>query len=297
MNSFKNIIEYIMKIRSKFLRIVVPIIALSLYFFLLSFNNVYTETYDIEPLTTARETIRSPITIENQQETKRKTREVYQSVQDRFDISTEIAQEQIGYIEEIFNAVDKLEAESMKEDESDVPAPLNNREKVERLKQLLSNSITEKVDDSVFLRLIDVSPEEREQGEELFITYVQEVYETGVRTANMNSAIESIKENIRYSTLDDNLIEALQELTEFVIVENSFYDADKTEEARKQAASTVEPVMINAGEVIVREGETITNEVYEKLQLVGLLNEDRNVFPVIGLAILIILIGSIIFMR
>ncbi|MEN2465014.1 HD family phosphohydrolase [Ornithinibacillus sp. FSL M8-0202] len=295
MNSFKNIIEYIMKIRSKFLRIVVPIIALSLYFFLLSFNNVYTETYDIEPLTTARETIRSPITIENQQETKRKTREVYQSVQDRFDISTEIAQEQIGYIEEIFNAVDKLEAESMKEDESDVPAPLNNREKVERLKQLLSNSITEKVDDSVFLRLIDVSPEEREQGEELFITYVQEVYETGVRTANMNSAIESIKENIRYSTLDDNLIEALQELTEFVIVENSFYDADKTEEARKQAASTVEPVMINAGEVIVREGETITNEVYEKLQLVGLLNEDRNVFPVIGLAILIILIGSIIF--
>lgn len=295
MNSFKNIIEYIMKIRSKFLRIVVPIIALSLYFFLLSFNNVYTETYDIEPLTTARETIRSPITIENQQETKRKTREVYQSVQDRFDISTEIAQEQIGYIEEIFNAVDKLEAESMKEDESDVPAPLNNREKVERLKQLISNSITEKVDDSVFLRLIDVSPEEREQGEELFITYVQEVYETGVRTANMNSAIESIKENIRYSTLDDNLIEALQELTEFVIVENSFYDADKTEEARKQAASTVEPVMINAGEVIVREGETITNEVYEKLQLVGLLNEDRNVFPVIGLAILIILIGSIIF--
>ncbi|MBC5637244.1 HD family phosphohydrolase [Ornithinibacillus sp. BX22] len=295
MNSFKNIIEYIMKTRSKFLRIVVPIIALSLYFFLLSFNNVYTETYDIEPLTTARETIRSPITIENQQETKRKTREVYQSVQDRFDISTEIAQEQIGYIAEIFNAVEKLEAESMKEDDSDAPVPLNNREKVERLKQLISNSITEKVDDSVFLRLIDVSPEEREQGEELFITYVQEVYETGVRTANMNSAIESIKENIRYSTLDDNLIEALQELTEFVIVENSFYDADKTEEARKQAASTVEPVMINAGEVIVREGETITNEVYEKLQLVGLLNEDRNVFPVIGLAILILLIGSIIF--
>lgn len=295
MNSFKNIIEYIMKIRTKFLRIVLPIIALSLYFFLLSFNNVYTETYDIEPLTTARETIRSPITIENQQETKRKTREVYQSVQDRFDISTDIAQEQIGYIEEIFNAVDKLEAESTKKEESDIPAPLNNREKVERLKQLLSNNITEKVDDSVLLRLVDVSPEEREQGEEVFITYVQEVYQSGVRTANMNSAIESIKENIRYSTLDDNLIEALQELTEFAIVENSFYDADKTEEARKQAASTVEPVMINAGEVIVREGETITNEVYEKLQLVGLLNEDRNVFPVIGLAILILLIGSIIF--
>ncbi|HEX6595249.1 MAG TPA: HDIG domain-containing protein, partial [Bacillota bacterium] len=46
--------------------------------------------------------------------------------------------------------------------------------------------------------------------------------------------------------------------------------------------------------IIVREGHTITNEVYEELQLVGLLNEERNIYPVIGLSLLIILILGIV---
>ncbi|GGA68640.1 HD family phosphohydrolase [Ornithinibacillus halotolerans] len=295
MKVFKGMLETIVKIRSKWLRIIVPVLALCLYFFIITIGNVYTETYDIEPLTTARETIRSPITIENQEETERKTRQALEAVEDRFDILTNIADEQIGYIEEIFVALDKLETDAkLEEDKDGIPVQLTNKEKVERLKQLLSNSITDKVEDSVFLRLLDVPKEEREKGKEIFISYLQDEYANGVRTANINSAINRVRENIKYSTLDQNLIEAFHELTSFAMVENSFYDAEKTAEAKKQAASNVEPVMINAGEVIVREGETITNDVYEKLQLVGLLNKDRNVFPVIALGLLVLLIGSVI---
>ncbi|WP_036688046.1 HD family phosphohydrolase [Paucisalibacillus globulus] len=295
MTSFRDIIAYLIKLRTKWVRILVPVLALALYFFILTFNNVHTEIYDIEPLTTSRETIRSPITIENEVETERKTREAVQAVEDRFDISTNIADEQTGYINEIFTAVDKLESESLVEDEDGVvQVPLTNREKVQRLKELLSNSITEKVEDSVFLRLIDVPKEERDKGKEVFISYLQEEFQRGVRTDNINSAIERVQENIRYSNLDQNVIEAIHELTSFAIVENSFYDSDKTAEAKKQAVSNVEPVIINGGEIIVREGETITNEIYEKLQLVGLLNKDRNVFPVIGLGLLILLVSSVI---
>ncbi|MDY0408476.1 hypothetical protein [Paracerasibacillus soli] len=43
-------------------------------------NNVYTKTYDIERFSNARETIRSPITIENEQETEKNIREAVQSV-------------------------------------------------------------------------------------------------------------------------------------------------------------------------------------------------------------------------
>jgi cyclic-di-AMP phosphodiesterase PgpH len=295
MSWFRILLDSFLKIRSKWIRIVVPVLGLSAYFFILTFSNVYTETYDIEPLTNARETIRSPITIENEQETERKTREAALSVEDRFDISDDVANEQIGYVEEIFTAINKLESEAkLKEKSAERPAKLSNREKVLRVKELLSNSITEKVDDSVFLRLIDVPTNEREEGKKLFISFLQDEYQIGVRTKNKTSAIENVKENIKYSTLDNNMIEALSELTEFAVVENSFYDSEKTAEARKQASSSVEPVMINAGEVIVREGEAITNEVYEKLKLVGLLNEDRNVFPVMGLGLFILLIGSII---
>src|SRR5699024_6842801 len=65
---------------------------------------------------------------------------------------------------------------------------------------------------------------------------------------------------------------------------------EKTAEARKEAANNIDPVVIRAGEVIVREGETITNEIYEELELVGVLDNQLNMFPVIGLALLIFLI-------
>src|SRR5690625_6020484 len=65
-------------------------------------------------------------------------------------------------------------------------------------------------------------------------------------------------------------------------------------EARKAAASKVDPVVIQSGDIIVREGHIITNELYEELKLVGLLNKERSIFPGIGLAIFVFLVTSII---
>ncbi len=53
--------------------------------------------------------------------------------------------------------------------------------------------------------------------------------------------------------------------------------------------------MIRAGEIIVEEGQLITNEIYEELEIAGLLNEERNFFPMIGLLILNVLIGLFLF--
>src|SRR5699024_4954581 len=66
-------------------------------------------------------------------------------------------------------------------------------------------------------------------------------------------------------------------------------------EARREAESNVEPVVIRAGEIIVREGQTITNEKYEELKLVGLLNQERNIYPIVGLILLIVLFAFVVF--
>src|SRR5690625_7306864 len=94
--------------------IVIPVILLGLFFFIMTMNNVFTETYDIEKFNRAKQTIRSPITIENEQETERKMRETVQSVEDRFSISQEITKERLEYIDEIFEAIIKLEEENEK---------------------------------------------------------------------------------------------------------------------------------------------------------------------------------------
>src|SRR5690625_4171764 len=173
-------------------------------------NNVYTEIYDIERFSRAKQTIRSPITIENEQETQRKTRETIQSVEDRYNISEEITDERVVYIEEIFDAIHKLEDEennkddidreqetnetSSKENEEVVAAPLTNEEKVQRLRQILSSEITEMISEKVLIQLIKTSPEEREEAQEILITALTETLNNGVRKENIQSAIADVKQ-------------------------------------------------------------------------------------------------------
>ncbi|WP_156290697.1 HD family phosphohydrolase [Oceanobacillus salinisoli] len=277
--------------------IIPSVIFLGIFFFFITLNNVQTETYELDRFSIATETIRSPITIEDEQETKRKTRETVQSVEDRYNISDEVTQEQIKYVEEIYDAILTLEEENSvleSDDEEEIEKPLSNQEKVQKLNQLLSVDISNKVDDQTLIQLIEVSRDEREAGFELFKDSLEETLNNGVRTENVQTAITNVQDSIKYSTIDDELKEPLMDLSEFLVVENSFFDVEQTMEARKEAASRVDPVMIQAGEVIVREGRTITNEVYENLDLVGVLDDQRNVFPVIGLMLFILLICSVI---
>lgn len=282
----------LLKLENKWISIILPVLVLGLFFFTLTINNIYTETYDIERFDRATQTIRSPVTIENEQETKRKTRETVQSVEDRFDISAEITDERIQYVEEVFDALAKLEEEvSNKEKDSSI---VTNQEKVQQLKQILSSDITEEISEGVFFQLIQISSTERKKGRELLITSLSDIMEKGIRIENIQSAKADIEQHIKYSDLKNDLKKPLTKLSDFAVIENSFFDVEETMDARKDAASNVEPVVIRAGEVIVREGQTITNEIYEELALAGLLNEERNFYPVIGLSIFILLIVSII---
>ncbi|WP_430785192.1 HD family phosphohydrolase [Virgibacillus flavescens] len=291
----RNIFKSLAALKSKWISLVVPMLILGALFFLMALNNVFTETYDIERFSISKEVIRSPITIENELETQRKTRETVQSVEDRYNVSQEINEEQIYYINEIFDAISKVE--EMKPVDGEKPEEdyiLSSQEKVQTLQQILSPEIVSSIDNGVLLRLVEATPEERVKGKKVFSNIVKEVLTNGVRLENLQSATNEVKEALTYSKLDTEVREALITLSDFAVVENSFYDVEKTLNARKEAANNVNPVMIRAGEIIVREGQTITNELYEELKLVGLLNKQGNIFPVIGLALLISLIIGII---
>lgn len=272
-----------------------PVTLLGVFFLLLMINHVYTEIYDIERFSRAKQTIRSPITIENEQETERKTRETIQSVEDRYNISEEITTERIEYIEEIFDAIYKLDGMDTKEESlsADNEIILTNQEKVERLLQILSPEITDHLHEQVFIQLLRLPVEDLKDGEEILTAILLDTFNTGVRAVNIQSSLARVKQEIKFANFDTSLQQSLVELSEFAIVENSFFDPESTMAAQNQAASSVEPVVIRAGEIIVREGQIITNEIYEELKLAGLLKDERNIYPVIGLVILILLIISV----
>lgn len=264
---------------------------------------MYSKTYDIERFNRADETIRSPITIEDEVETDRIMRETVQSVSDRYAIVDDITEEQITYLEEIFDAVDKIyeeneikkeeKTESDKDKDEDL-SPLSNEEMVYELKEVLSSEITDNIDDVFFMQLFEMDEKERNKGKELYIKTVKKILKEGVRAENIESAKDELKNTLKFSSLGEEEKDAFGKLISFSIVENSIYDVEKTMEARRTAASKVEPVVIQSGDIIVREGQIITNELYEDLKLVGLLNKERSVFPAIGLAILMLFITSTI---
>ncbi|QKY69489.1 HD family phosphohydrolase [Lentibacillus sp. CBA3610] len=286
---------FLKKIWSGWVMVLLTVILLCAAFFLVTIQNVLPETYQVERFSSADETIRSPVTIENEQETERKTRDFVQSVEDRYNISDEIAEEQTAYIEEVFDAVSTLNQQEHRNNTMESTADNTNdtlrpEEKLEQLKQLLSSDLTESVNDDVFYELLQAEPGEREDAKERLINSVTEVMEEGVRADNIQHAQSEVEQNIQLSELDNDMKASLVELSRFAVTGNSFFDAEQTAEARKEAASNVDPVVIRAGEVIVREGETVTNEIYEELELAGVLDDQQNMFPVIGLILLIFLI-------
>src|SRR5690625_5622002 len=111
LTNLKEKISIFLKSKSNWFVISLAVLVLGIFFFLMTFNNVYTKTYDIERFDRAKETIRSPITIENEVETDRKMRETVSNEVDRYTVSEEITEEQVGLLEELFDAIETIEKE------------------------------------------------------------------------------------------------------------------------------------------------------------------------------------------
>lgn len=263
---------------------------LALVIFLLAFSNVQTKTYDVDRLDTAKDTILSPISVEDKDKTQEKRDEAMESVDDVYTIRNFITNTRINYMEEIFNAVEVIDKQEASEEQKvDATDSDKEKSKVEKLQSMLSEDITKQVNPKVLERLLDAPAEQRNVAEEMLSNALKEALHSGVREEDVGSTIEKVKNELQYESFDPDLEEAVQSLIEFLIVRNSFIDEDKKIQAQNEAANDVDPVMIRQGQVLVFQGETISNDIYERLKLVGLLDGKSNWYPYSGLILIIIL--------
>ncbi|PDO10284.1 MAG: metal-dependent phosphohydrolase [Candidatus Reconcilbacillus cellulovorans] len=89
--------------------------------------------------------------------------------------------------------------------------------------------------------------------------------------------------------------EIVQEIVRFAITPNKFYDAAKTEEARQRAREAVKPVTVARGQVLVREGEVVGEDVFEWLKHEGVLKEKTDLRPYAGLLLWVGLLAALLF--
>lgn len=274
---------------NKWLAIGGSLLLLGVVMFLMAFSNVQTKTYDIQRFERAKETIMSPISIEDKQKTEERRREAVESVDDIYSVNQSISAKRINYIKEIFGAVSAVEKNQKRTISEFEESNAKEVGRDELLDHLLSKEISLSLPSSVFEPLLRLSEEKRTVTEDLVLKAVAERMNAGIRAEEIAEAEHTIKQKLDLMSFDDPLQVALHKIVDFVVVQNSFMDLEKTNQAKQDVANGVEPVMIKQGQVLVLQGERITEETYQKLSLVGLLDSKSNMYPYIGLIILIVL--------
>ncbi|WP_198546689.1 HD family phosphohydrolase [Alteribacter populi] len=273
-------------------------------------SNVIPETLNINTGTIADQDIRSPISVEDRDETEQKRQEAAEEVQSVYTSETRYAQSRVDKVDEIFDLTEQViedaelreqELEEFEEEqlegegsEEEVPEPLDDDEQLDQLRTLISSRTSEELSDDTLVALLNAEQEQLEQAKEIITNVIYEVMDQEIKLDEIDEAREQAERKISISTVDQNLYRGMVELVRFGITANHLYDQTATEEARQMAIESVEPVMIREGQLIVEEGQLVTSEMYHQLALAGLLDDHTNLFPYIGLAIIVLVLISML---
>ncbi|MEY8347839.1 HD family phosphohydrolase [Bacillus cereus] len=249
-------------------------------------NNVKPEQLDVKMLSISKQTIHSPIKIEDKVTTDRKKREAAQKVEDQYTYRSEYKQNKVDIVNSVFDAIEEVETET-KAAGPDEQKKISAAERLEKVKKKLPTDLTKSLSDSVLLQLVNAESDQLSLARDAVVTAINNIMSTHIKMNEENDARERFVNEIRNVNVNSDLKEALNVLGKYAIEANYFYDSTATKDRKKLAEDAVAPVYILQGQILVKEGDTITREVYDQLKLVGLLEQGNTFQPFVGLAIVI----------
>lgn len=287
-------------------------LALMIYLFL--YQKVVPQTYNIQPNTPSEKTIMAPYQEEDLLATEKARGEAAARVQPIHKI-VPIKNDQI--IESLYSKLEQNNADP--EMSFDVKASLYRNllpsiytEYVERYMKTLraAGTYNEELTKEIEKQLLE---QQYRMSEESFYKFPRltsddlaemEVVTKEIVSKLMNdqltdaqSARAKVTEMVNLSNLSKNTArELVAEIARFAINPNRFYDATETDQARVQARENTKPVLFGKNDVLVYEGEMITEETYERLKNLKLLKDEADLRPPFGLALLVILFVLILYM-
>lgn len=257
--------------------------------YLLMLGNVIPETLDIRLSQIADQDIRSPITVENRAATEERRNEAIEAIGPIYEQKREYAQNQVVKVNDIFDLINRVR--------NDIPVEDNGisdedyfAEQIELVQREISDGTSNDLSEDTLITLLETSDTQLQIAREATTNAVFEIMSERVTIRDLAEAKEEASNQIAVLTVSNSLSEAMTEVAQFAIIPNYIYDAEATEQLRQEATESIEPVLIREGQLLVEEGEIINHAIYEQLRIVGLLDDSLNIYPYIGLALLVLLI-------
>lgn len=283
---------------------VILFIVLGIVMYLSMLSNIIPNTLNVNLGSYAQQDIRAPITIENKAATEEKKKLAAEAIEPQYTNNKAFAQKQVKKINDIFDIISRINEDAEVENiqlEEQTHIDLDNHvqiektggsleEKLENLRAIISSQTSDDLSDETLLTFLEADESELEIVRETTTNAIYNVMSEEIRINDVQEAKDLVETKIVISTVTPKLYQAMIEMARFAITANYIYDDEATELARKKAIEAVEPVMIREGQLIVQEGEVITSTIYSQLAILGLLDDQVNIYPFIGLGILVLLL-------
>lgn len=241
-------------------------------------TSLVTKKFDLKEGDIAQFDIKATKEVTDKLVTEEKQKQKIESVPLQYNKNLEIRKEALAQIENLFFGANKLLESSLEE-----------REKIEDLKSQTDISLSE----DEFRSLISLDKAQLKVLSENLSSIMNNVLDMDIREDNQED-IKKAQDAISISFNSSKLSKVLRDLGIRIgtleIKPNFFYDKEKTNELKEEAKKSVEPVTIKKGQIIVKEGEPVTNRDLVILEDLGLLDNKTNKYIYIAIFALVLLV-------
>ncbi|MDU2489436.1 MAG: HDIG domain-containing protein [Clostridium celatum] len=234
--------------------------------------------------------IKAPRDIIDEEATSAKEQEVADKVEKKFTLKNEVKIEASQNIKTFFDKLINLKSSEIEEKEK-----INELKKIEAFK----------LSDNQYKVLLDLTVDKDTELQWIALAAIDKAYENQIEEGNVDEIEEaksSVEEYLESQSLDSNLEEILKEMCDSQVKANYFFDQTKTDEAVKEALKSVSKVMIKKNQIIVKEGEPITQKQITILTELGLVGEGISkdyiyTYIIIAFYVLFILILQYMYLK
>lgn len=250
-------------------------------------DNVRSVTYDLSMGSVSPETIRATKTVEDTEKTEQERDNAEQNISAVYDFNSDLANQQATLTNLLFNLAIEAKQQMPKEN------IVTEAEKLAFLKEKLSevtkkqNSVS--LTNSELLAMINATEVQLKNAQQVVSTAVQNALKQSIRKENVPTARNNVEAVIRTSTIDSGLLDLSIAIARSSISETEVVNEEKTKMAKQQASESIEANKILQGQIVVLEGEIIDQEKYRQLELLGMVDNQSSLKPIIGIAIFILL--------
>ena len=250
--------------------------------YVLIMTSLVTKKYSLSPGEIAKVNIKATKEVIDNKATQSKIKQAEEEVKNQYTQKPEVKKTAMDNLKEFFS---KLTSEKeLQKDEAEKVAMVRG-----------ANDIY--ISDEEIVSLLKLSLEDLKKLETLVLDIANQVYDGTITEGNkedIKKAQDFISNKLSTSKFSKGIREIAFNIINYQLKPNFFFDKEKTEELKKQAVKNVQPVMIQKNQIIVKEGEPITEAQIDILSDLGLLNDSGLDFYIyIGLGVFIALIQFI----